>query len=99
MSRFANELKKIQDSLADAAKIGGQEIKRGVGEAKKQLTRMQFIQKRKDLYQELGRTLFEAYKDGLPEELQTYFSQTDFKEIFDEIDGLDAELERRLKGS
>lgn len=97
MSKFSEELKRLQDTLSDAARIGKQEIVRGYGGAKKQLTRFQYIQKRKELFAELGRTLFEAYKDGLPEtSVKTFISETEFKEIIGEIESLDAEIEQKL---
>lgn len=98
MNKWGDEFKRLQDSLTDAARIGKQELYRGVTGAKKQLTRLHFVQRRKELLAELGRNFYEAYQDGLPEDVKKFVEETEFKEIIEEITQLDAELKRRLEG-
>ena len=92
-----DDLKKFQNTLADFAQLGTQEVLRGVSNAKKQVARYQFVQRRKELLAELGRTLFDAHRDGLPDSVAKYFEETEFKEIFSEIENLDNELEQALE--
>ena len=92
-SAFSTDLRRIQESLTDAARIGSQEIKRGVGLAKRQLERVQQIQRRKDLFAQLGRALYEAHLDGLPPEIDTFVRNTEFIEMISEIQELEAQLD------
>ncbi|KAB8037712.1 hypothetical protein GCL60_11100 [Silvanigrella paludirubra] len=89
---FSFDWKKIQETLSDAAKISTREIKRGVDEAKKQIGKVQLVQKRKELFAELGRNLYEAYEDGLPEELEKLLKDTELYEIIQDIQNTDKEL-------
>ena len=50
MKPFPDELKKLQESLNDVARIGKQEVERGVKVAKRQLTKMQHLSRRKELF-------------------------------------------------
>lgn len=84
--------KKIQDALVDSAKMGSHEIKRGIHEAKNQLSKYQLIQKRKELFAELGRSLYEAEADGLPEEIAKFIKVTELHEIIDEIKQVDVSI-------
>jgi len=96
-NKFAFDWRKVQETFSDAAKIGSREIKRGVDEAKRQIGKMQSLQKRKELFAELGRNLYEAYEDGLPEEIEKFLKETELFEIIQEIEETDKEL-LRLRG-
>ncbi|APJ04422.1 hypothetical protein [Silvanigrella aquatica] len=89
---FSFDWKKIQETISDATKIGSREIKRGVDEAKKQIGKMQLLQKRKELFAELGRNLYDAYQDGLPEEIEKFLKETELQEIIQDIENTDKEL-------
>ena len=91
---FPIDLKKVQDALLDAAKIGSREVQRGVNYAKVNIERLHLIQKRKDLFSELGRTLYEAHCDGLPTPVAEFLSETEFAELLQEIEEIDAALNR-----
>ena len=96
------DLKKIQEALSDAAKLGSQELLRGFDLAKQNVKRFHLIQRRKDLLADLGRTAFEAYKSGasqwpLGEQSLEALRQSDFSEILKEIDALDELLEATRK--
>lgn len=95
MTRFAEEFKRVQETLADAAKIGSKEVVRKFGQAKKQMERVHLVYRRKELMAELGRALYEAHKDGVSKELGDFIKNTEFQEIFEEVAALDAELEKR----
>lgn len=87
------EWKRLQETLTDAAKISGRELARSVDFAKRQLARVQLVQRRKELFSELGRTLYEATQDGsLPEEVARYVKATEVNEIVEEIKNIDSEL-------
>ncbi len=96
-NNFPLDWKKIQETLSDAAKISSREIKRGVDEAKRQIGKVQIVQKRKELFAELGRNLYEAYMDGLPEEIEKFLKQTELYEIIQDLEETDKEL-RKLRG-
>lgn len=89
------DLRKIQETLVDAARIGSREIQRGMDYAKRNLERVHLVSRRKDLFSELGRNLYEAHVDGLPPEVARFLSETEFSEILAEISSIDAELARR----
>ncbi|MES2615103.1 MAG: hypothetical protein V4591_06795 [Bdellovibrionota bacterium] len=93
--------KKIQAALIDSAKMSSHEIKRGIYEAKNQLSKFQLIQKRKDLFAELGRSLYEANHDGLPPEILNFVKSTELHEIINEIKEVDysiAEINKEKNG-
>ncbi len=93
--------KKIQNALIDSAKMSSHEIKRGLNEAKNQLSKFQLIQKRKDLFAELGRSFYEADEDGLPDEIVKFVKSTELHEIINEIKKVDssiAEINKRTNG-
>ncbi|NBW80381.1 hypothetical protein EBR21_01375 [bacterium] len=92
MKRFPDELKKIQESLTDVARIGQQEVIRGVEVAKRQISRMQQLSRRKELFAELGRSFYEWHQDGLPETLRTVIGETELGEIITEIREIDEQL-------
>jgi len=92
MKTFPDELKKKQESLNDVARIGRQEVLRGVDVAKRQISKMQHLNRRKELFAELGRTFYEWHEDGLPEQLRTLISETELKEIIGEIREVDEQL-------
>ena len=94
---FSLDWKKIQETLSDAAKISSRELKRGVDEAKRQIGKVQIVQKRKELFAELGRNLYEAYIDGLPEEVENFLKQTELYEIIEDLKETDKEL-MKLRG-
>ncbi|WGL60647.1 hypothetical protein QEJ31_03395 [Pigmentibacter sp. JX0631] len=94
---FSLDWKKIQETLSDAAKISSRELKRGVDEAKHQIRKVQIVQKRKELFAELGRNLYEAYVDGLPEEVENFLKQTELYEIIEDLKETDKEL-LKLRG-
>ncbi|MGY3805351.1 hypothetical protein ACWNT8_14900 [Pigmentibacter ruber] len=94
---FSLDWKKIQETLSDAAKISSRELKRGVDEAKRQIGKVQIVQKRKELFAELGRNLYEAYVDGLPEEVENFLKQTELYEIIEDLKETDKEL-MKLRG-
>ncbi len=91
------DLKKLQETLADAARIGAREVQRGVDYARRNLEKVQLVQRRKDLFSELGRNLYDAYVDGLPPEVARFLDETEFSEIIGEIRGIDDELARRTE--
>lgn len=91
-----DELKKFQENIVDMVQLGSKEVARGVVQAKKQVVRYQFVQRRKELLAELGRYLYDAHRDGLPDAVAKFFEETEFKEIFSEIENLDKELENAL---
>ncbi len=92
MKPFPDELKKLQESLNDVARIGKQEVERGVKVAKRQLTKMQHLSRRKELFAELGRTFYEWHEDGLPDEVRKIFGETELIEIIREIREVDENL-------
>ncbi|MEN9826125.1 MAG: hypothetical protein RI953_1870 [Pseudomonadota bacterium] len=92
MKRFPDELKKLQESLTDVARIGQQEVIRGVEVAKRQISRMQQLSRRKELCAELGRSFYEWHEDGLPEALRAVISETELGEIITEIREIDEQL-------
>lgn len=94
---FAADWKRIQETLADAARLSSREIQRGVDYAKKNLERVHLVQRRKDLFSELGRNLYEAHLDGLPPEVARFLAETEFAEIFAELEDVDAEIARRTE--
>lgn len=94
MKSLPDELKKIQESLTDVARIGQQEVIRGVEVAKRQLSRMQQLSRRKDLCAELGRSFFEWHEDGLPEALRNVIGETELGEIIAEIREIDEQLNK-----
>ena len=99
--KFPINWKKIQDAFVDSAKMSSHELKRGLVEAKSQLSKIQLIQKRKDLFAELGRSLYEASEDGLPEEISKFVKSTELFEIINEIkevDGTISEINKRKNG-
>ena len=89
--------KKIQETLSDAAKISTREIKRGVEQAKRQIGKVQLLQKRNELFAELGRNLYEGYQDGLPEEIERFLKETELYEIICDLQDTDKEL-LKLRG-
>ncbi len=92
---FAADWKRIQETLADAARLSSREIQRGVDFAKKNLERVHLVQRRKDLFSELGRNLYEAHLDGLPADVERFLAETEFAEIIGELEDVDAEIARR----
>lgn len=92
MKAFPDEFKKIQESLNDVARIGRQEVKRGVEEAKRQISKMQHLNRRKELFAELGRAFYEWHEDGLPDAVRAVISETELMEIISEIRGVDEQL-------
>lgn len=91
-NNFSFDWKKIQETLSDAAKISSREIKRGVVDAKRKIVTIQLLQKRKELFAELGRNLYDAYEDGLPENLNTLLKETELFEIIQDIQNIDKEV-------
>ena len=53
---------------------------------------MQLLQKRKELFAELGRNLYDAYEDGLPEEIERFLKETELYEIIQDIQETDKDL-------
>ena len=94
MKTIPEELKKLQESLTDVARIGQQEVIRGVEVAKRQLSKMQQLNKRKELCAELGRAFYEWHQDGLPESVKNVIDNTELIEIINEIREADEELNR-----
>ncbi|NBO39212.1 hypothetical protein EBU99_11585 [bacterium] len=92
MKGFPDELKKLQESLEDVARIGRQEVKRGVEVAKRHLSKMQHLNRRKDLFAELGRAFYEWHEDGLPDSLKNVINETELMEIISEIRDVDEQL-------
>jgi hypothetical protein len=92
MKTFPDELKKLQESINDVARIGRQEVKRGVEVAKRQISKMQQVNRRKELFAELGRAFYEWHEDGLPEPIRTLIAETELKEIIGEIREVDEQL-------
>ncbi|WP_186647295.1 hypothetical protein [Fluviispira vulneris] len=97
-NKFAISWKKVQESISDAATISSREIKRGMDEAKKQFGKVKLIQRRKELFAELGRNLYEAQQDGLPKEIDNFLKETELYEIILEIKETDEEL-LKLRGT
>lgn len=95
MNRLSADLKRLQESLTDAARISSREIKRSVDLAKRQLERVQLVNQRKDLLAELGRTLYEAHGDGLPPLVADYVNETELAEIIGEIKAIDGKLAQK----
>jgi hypothetical protein len=94
MKNIPEELKKLQESLTDVARIGQQEVIRGVEVAKRQLSKMQQLNKRKELCAELGRAFYEWHQDGLPDSVKNVIDNTELIEIISEIREVDEELSR-----
>jgi hypothetical protein len=94
MKNLPDELKKIQESLSDVARIGQQEVLRGVEVAKRQISRIQHLSRRKELCAELGRAFYEWHEDGLPEPLRSLIRETELHEIINEIREVDETLQR-----
>ncbi|MEN9810787.1 MAG: hypothetical protein RLZZ488_2354 [Pseudomonadota bacterium] len=92
MKSIPDELKKLQESLSDVARIGQQEVIRGVEVAKRQLSKMQQLNRRKELFAELGRSFYDWHEDGLPEPLRKIISETELSEIITEIREIDEQL-------
>jgi hypothetical protein len=89
---FSFDWKKIQETLTDAAKISSRELIRGLDEAKRQISKMQLLQKRKELFAELGRSFYDAYQDGLPEDIDRFLKETELYEIIQDIQDTDKDL-------
>ena len=94
-NRFPGEWRKLQETLADAARLSSREIQRGVDFAKRNLERVHLVQRRKDLCSELGRNLYDAHQDGLPPEVLAFLADTEFAEIIAELKNVDEEIARR----
>ena len=92
MKRIPDELKRLQESLSDVARIGQQEVIRGVEVAKRQLSKMQQLNRRKELFAELGRSFYDWHEDGLPEPLRKIIGETELSEIITEIREIDEQL-------
>lgn len=92
MKTLPEELKKLQESINDVARIGRQEVIRGVENAKRQLSKMQQLNRRKDLFAELGRAFYEWHEDGLPESIRSLIGETELMEIISEIRDVDEQL-------
>lgn len=92
MKTLPDELKKLQESLSDVARIGKQEVIRGVGVAKRQISKMQQVNRRKELFAELGRTFYEWHEDGLPDSVRKLIGETELAEIIEEIRNVDEQL-------
>ena len=92
-SRFSPPLRKVGDVIMDAAKMGSQEISRGVDEIRYRMKKAKLIQRRKELFAELGRTLYEAHEDGLPKTVKNYVENTELIEIMGDIKQLDLEMQ------
>lgn len=92
MKRIPDELKKLQESLTDVARIGQQEVIRGVELARRHLTKMQQLNRRKELFAELGRSFYDWHEDGLPEPLRKIVGETELSEIIAEIRDIDEQL-------
>jgi hypothetical protein len=90
--KFTPQIKRLGDALVDAAKLGSQEISRGMNEARKQVKKVQLVGRRKDLFAELGRALYEAYEDGLPAHVKKFVDATELKEIIHDISQIDEDL-------
>jgi hypothetical protein len=89
MEKLPFDWLKIRDTIVDSAKMGSNELKRAINETKAKVNKYQLIQKRKELFAELGRFLYEADEDGLPEEIVKFIKSTELHEIIDEIKQLD----------
>jgi hypothetical protein len=87
--------RKIQETLADAARLSSREIQRGVDYARRNLEKVHLLQRRKDLFSQLGRNLYEAHLDGLPPEVERFLAETEFSEIIAELKDVDSEIARR----
>jgi|GEM_PF-631389 len=102
-TRFPSEWKKfqarVQQTVADAARLGSRELQRGMSYAKTNIERVHLVSRRKDLFSELGRALYEAHVDGPPPEVARYLAETEFAEIISEITDIDAELARRASAT
>lgn len=92
MKTLPDELKKLQESLNDVARIGRQEVKRGVEVAKRQLSKMQHLNRRKELFAELGRAFYEWHEDGLPDSIRAVIGETELSELISEIRDVDEQL-------
>lgn len=88
-TKISSRWKKTVNAVSDAAKIGSKEIKRGVKEAKNQLNKLQLLQRRKELFAELGRGLYEASEDGLPKAVAHFLQTTELHEIVSDIKKVD----------
>lgn len=84
---MSQSLQKIQAALIDAAKISKREIVRGMEKARSQIENLQHIQKRKELFAELGRVVFE-YSETDAKEASPIFEQTEVKNLIKEIKAL-----------
>lgn len=92
MKRLPQDVRKLQEALNDVARIGQQEVLRGLGVAKRQLSKMQQLNRRKDLFAELGRAFYEWHEDGLSENIRSAINETELAEIIHEIREVDTQL-------
>lgn len=95
MNLLSPEIRRLQESVSDIARIGGREVKRTLDIAKKQLERVSLLQRRKELFAELGRAFYEAHLDGLPSPVAKYVNDTELQDIIGDIEVIDHDLESR----
>ncbi len=82
-------LKKVQEALSDIAKISRIEIQRGVKEAKKQVNKYQILQRRKELFTELGQTFYELTQENNGIEMIALLQNSEISDIISDIHHLD----------
>lgn len=85
---------KVKDTFSDALQIGSREVQRSVKEAKKQISKFQLIQRRKELFAELGRCLYEMKEDGLPADVQLFLRSTELGDIMADLEKVDHAISR-----
>jgi len=84
--------KKAVDAISDAAKMGSKEFQRTATAAKNRWSKTQLIQKRKELFCELGRCLYEATEDGVPKPVERFLQTTELHEIVMDIKTVDEQI-------
>ena len=94
MTKLPFDWKKIQDSLIGMAKIGSRELKRGVSQARTKVNSIMLVQRKKDLFSELGQICYETYHlpTGSAEDLTKALSEAECVDIFKEISDIDEKL-------
>lgn len=85
---------KVKETLSDAVQIGSREVQRTVKEAKKQIDKFQLVQRRKELFAELGRSLYEMKGDGLPADVEAFLRSTELDEIISDLEKIDRAIAR-----
>lgn len=93
-SKLLNKLAKMQEIVSDAARISGKELKISLDQAKNKVKKYSLLQKRKELFAELGRYIYESFQEELPEAVSKFLKESEMIEILEEIKEVDLGLKK-----